>query len=160
MFGVPRVGLVAAAAALVGDRLVKWWLLEVFDMPARGQVTLTPFFDLVMVWNEGVSFGLFSSGGQEKRWILTVISIVIVSVLFFWLRRTTDRLSAVAFGLIIGGAVGNIYDRFSYGAVADFFDFHIGGAHWPAFNIADSAITIGVVLILVQAISDRNKSDR
>jgi signal peptidase II len=129
-------------------------------MPSRGQVALTPFFDLVVVWNKGVSFGLFNSGGQEKRWILTAISIVIVSVLFFWLRQTTDRLSAVAFGLIIGGAIANIYDRFSFGAVADFFDFHIGGYHWPAFNLADSAITIGVVLILVQAIADRRKLDQ
>lgn len=106
------LGLVAAATAFAIDRITKWWLLEHLDMPSRGFISVAPFFDLVMVWNKGVSFGLFGGGGPGQRWVLTAISIVIVSVLFYWLQRTTDRISAIAFGLIIGGAVGNICDRF------------------------------------------------
>ncbi|NQV20212.1 MAG: signal peptidase II [Rhodospirillales bacterium] len=152
------IGLAVAAMAFVGDRATKWWLLEHFDMPSKGQVRLSPFFDLVMVWNKGVSFGLFGDGGAGHRWALTAISIVIVSVLFYWLQRATDRLSAAALGLIIGGATANIYDRFAYGAVADFFDFHVGRYHWPAFNVADTAITTGVALFLLQAVLDRSTS--
>lgn len=152
------LGLSAAAIVFAGDRISKWWMLNQLDMPSRGQISVSPFFDLVMVWNKGISFGMFGDGGTGQRWILTAISIAIVSVLFYWMQRTSDRLSAVAYGLIVGGAVGNIYDRFSYGAVADFFDFHIGPYHWPAFNIADSAITIGVLLVIAQAVLDRHES--
>jgi signal peptidase II len=152
-----KLGLSVAVVAFALDRFNKWWLLDYFDMPSRGHVELAPFFNLVMVWNRGVSFGLFSDGGQGHRLVLTAISVVIVGVLFYWLQRTSDRLPAIAYGLIIGGAVGNIYDRFSYGAVADFFDVHMGQYHWPAFNIADSAITIGVGLILLEALLSYRK---
>jgi signal peptidase II len=154
------LGLNIATLAFGLDRICKWWLLDFVDMPSRLHISLMPFFDLVMVWNKGISFGLFSNSGLGHKWLLSAVSIVIVSVLIFWLQRTHDRLSALAFGLIIGGAVGNIYDRFAYGAVADFFDFHIGGYHWPAFNIADSAITIGVVLILLEAFLTREESQQ
>jgi len=152
-----RLGLTIAALAFLLDRISKWWLLDYVDMPSLIHIDIAPFFNLVMVWNKGISFGMFSESGSSHKWVLTAISIVIVGVLVYWLYRTSNRLSAYAFGLIIGGAVGNIYDRVSYGAVADFFDVHIAGFHWPAFNIADSAITVGVALILLEAFLAREK---
>ena len=155
--GFLNLGLTLAGITFGLDRVSKWWLLDQRDMPSRIHIELTSFFNLVMVWNRGISFGLFSEDGSGHKWLLSAISLAIVGVLLFWLQRASNRLSAVAFGLIIGGAVGNVYDRISYGAVADFFDVHLGGYHWPAFNIADSAITVGVVLILLEAFLTREK---
>jgi len=155
--GLPRIGLATLILAFAGDRLTKLWLLTYVDMPAHKNIVITPFFDLVMVWNRGVSFGLFGGGGETQRWVLAAVSLAIVSVLFYWMRQAADRMTAAAFGLVIGGALANVCDRFSFGAVADFFDFHIGGYHWPAFNVADSAITLGVVLILIKAATDHKR---
>ncbi len=134
---------------LTVDWLSKYWLIGLMRELGR-PLSLTPFFNLVMVWNEGVSFGLFPSPGAS-RWFLVVISLAIVAGLVIWLRKIDKPLLAVAIGGLIGGALGNVYDRIVYGAVADFFDVHVLGYHWPAFNIADSAISVGVVLILYDA---------
>ena len=137
-----------AFVIIVMDQLSKWLMLSVVDIANRPPIEVTPFFNLVMVWNYGVSFGMLSQPGTNVVYFLIGVAFIMVGVLLFWLWRATDRWVASAIGLIIGGALGNVVDRFLYGAVADFFDFHVAGYHWPAFNIADSAIFIGVALLL------------
>ena len=152
-----RLGLVVILAVIALDQAVKWWVLTgLFElpMPVRAgmgavPIEVTPFFNLVMVWNYGVSFGLFGESGA--RWLLVALSLAIAGGLLVWMARLTRRLPTLAFALIIGGAVGNVIDRVIFGAVADFLDFHAYGYHFWAFNIADSAITIGVCLILVDS---------
>jgi signal peptidase II len=134
-----------ATFVLIVDQVSKWWILENVLSPERPFIEVTSFFNLVMVWNTGVSFGLFSQHNQPL--ILIAVASIIVIILLIWLMKNDSKLVAIALGLVIGGAVGNIIDRFRYGAVADFLDVHIGGYHWPAFNIADSSIFIGVVLL-------------
>ena len=145
-----NVGWMVAAMILVVDRLSKWWIVDLYELPLRHSVEVLPFFNLTMVWNRGVSFGLFS-GGVIDRWILFGLVIIVVIVLAVWMRRSTALLLTLALGLIIGGALGNAADRIIYGAVADFFDVHGWGWHFWVFNVADSAISIGVGLLLQDA---------
>jgi signal peptidase II len=142
-----RLGLMAAGAALALDHLSKWWLMGMLKAPGDS-IEILPFFNLVMVWNPGVSFGLFQSGNPWAQWILIAVAVAIVGFLLNWLRKADTRRMALSLGLIIGGAVGNAIDRILWGAVADFFDAHIGALHWPAFNVADSAIVIGALIML------------
>lgn len=152
-----RLGLLAAAAVLLLDQAVKWLMLEVADMdgPPRRFIEVTGFFNLVMVWNRGVSFGLFYDGAESMRWVLIAVALAITVGLLVWLRRVDRWPLALSIGLVIGGAVGNVVDRLRFGAVADFFEFHVSGYYWPAFNVADSAITIGVVLIVADSLFGR-----
>ena len=149
-----RTGWLIAAAALVLDQATKNLLLYGYDFGHLGplaRIVVLPFLDLVMVWNRGVSYGLLQAGGLTGTLLLTVFSLVAVAVLSWWLSRS-DRTSLTAgLGLIIGGALGNVIDRILYGAVADFFHFHAFGRDWYVFNVADAAITIGVVVLLVDA---------
>ncbi len=115
-------------------------------------VRLTGFFSIVMVWNRGISFGLFGSGEELTRWLLTGFALVIAAGLIFWMHMQTKKLPVIALGMVVGGAVGNAIDRIVYGAVADFFDVHVAGYSWPAFNVADSAITVGVLLLVADAL--------
>lgn len=147
-----QIGLILAGVTLVLDRLSKWWLIYVFEMPRRLEVELTSFFKLVMWWNRGISFGMFRTGSETGRWILIALAGGIVIILLRWLLRIDRMLAAVGLGLVLGGAIGNIYDRLIYGAVADFFYFHVGDWYWPAFNVADMGISIGVVALLVDAV--------
>ncbi len=146
-----RVGLAAAFLTLALDQLSKFWILDSVMDPPR-TIAVAPFFDIVLVWNRGVSFGLFE---REGPWLLLAIAAAIVTVLVVWLARTRRRLLALALGLVIGGALGNAGDRLMHGAVVDFLDFHAGDLHWPAFNVADSAITIGVALMLLDGLFER-----
>ncbi len=141
-----RIGLLIAALVTIVDQLSKFWLVAALRDLGQA-LEIAPFFNLVMVWNSGISFGLLPSSGVA-RWLLVAVSLAITVALLIWLKKAERMLLALAIGALIGGAVGNIIDRVYYGAVADFFDIHLFGYHWPAFNIADSAITIGVVLIL------------
>jgi len=147
-----RPGLIAAVAALVLDQASKLWLLFVFDIARRGVVEVTPFFDLVLAWNVGISFGWFQSESPAAQVILMLIKAVAVVVLAVWMARSRTLLATVALGLIIGGAIGNAIDRFAYGAVVDFALFHlqIGGKtfNWYVFNVADVAIVAGVAALL------------
>lgn len=147
-----RLGWLIAAIAFVLDQLSKWFLLQAVDFGARS-ITVAPFFDLVMVWNRGVSFGMFA--GDSARWPLIALAVVIVALLARWLARNPSRLATVAIGMVIGGALANVLDRLRFGAVADFFYFHIGPYGWPAFNIADSAICMGVALLCLESMLPR-----
>ena len=136
---------------LVADQASKAWLIDLLAAGGNRGIEVTGFFNLVMVWNRGISFGLFNTGAEATRWILIVLALAIAAGLVVWLRRLQGRLPVYAVGLVIGGALGNAFDRIHRGAVADFFDVHVAGYSWPAFNIADSAITVGVLLLLVDA---------
>ena len=147
-----RVALIVAAAVMVADQASKWWMLAVVMDPPR-LIVLTPFFDLTMGWNRGISFGLFSEHAEWNRWVLPALAIVIVGVLLTWLWREQERLTALALGAIVGGAMGNLIDRFIHdGAVFDFIQVHAGPYYWPAFNIADSAISIGAAMLVWHAL--------
>jgi signal peptidase II len=149
----PRLlGVVAALVVLVLDQATKLWLLYVFEIGRRGAVSITPFFDLVLAWNVGISFGWFQNDGALAQFALTAIKAIAVIVLAIWMARSTTRIATLALGMIIGGAIGNGIDRFTYGAVVDFALFHvqIGGQtySWYVFNLADAAIVAGVAALL------------
>src|SRR5712671_7440900 len=145
-------GIIAAIAVLILDQASKLWLLFVFDIARRGAVQVTPFFDLVLAWNVGISFGWFQNDSQIAQIGLMIIKAVAVLVLAIWMARSRTLIATLALGLIIGGAVGNGIDRFAYGAVVDFALFHlqIGGNtyNWYVFNLADVAIVAGVAALL------------
>jgi signal peptidase II len=147
-----RPGILAAIAVLVLDQASKLWLLNVFDIGHRGAVPITPFFDLVLAWNPGISFGWFQNEGQIAQLVLLATKAVAVIVLSIWMARSRHWLAIVALGLIIGGAIGNAIDRFAYGAVVDFALFYLqfGGRtfNWYVFNLADTAIVVGVAALL------------
>jgi signal peptidase II len=147
-----RLGLLAATAVLALDQAVKLWLLFVFDIGHRGAVQIAPFFDLVLAWNVGISFGWFQNDGALAQIALTAIKAIAVIVLAIWMARSTTRTATVGLGMIIGGAVGNAIDRFAYGAVVDFALFHVQIGektfNWYVFNLADAAIVAGVAALL------------
>ena len=143
-----RLGLVVAGLVIFLDQLSKLAILMLLDQA----VAVTPFLNLVVVWNRGVSFGMFASAGALMPWLLSGLALAVVVARGFWLRRVADPLVGVALGLIIGGALGNVIDRVRFGAVVDFLDFHALGYHWPAFNVADSAICVGAALLLVDGL--------
>jgi signal peptidase II len=124
------------------DQAVKYSMIDMMQQRAFMPLEITPFFNIVMVWNKGVSFGILSSA--DARHGLIVLSLCVVSGLFWWHRKTTHILALLGVGCIAGGALGNVIDRIRYRAVADFFDVHLFGYHWPAFNIADMSIVCGV----------------
>ncbi len=127
-------------------------MLYVYDIGAKGSVTITPFFDLVLVWNQGISYGLLPQEGALGRWGLILFAFAASLALAVWLARLTAPLGAASIGLIIGGAIGNAIDRIAYGAVADFFSLHAFGYQWYVFNIADTAIVAGVVGLLYESL--------
>jgi signal peptidase II len=147
-----RSGAIAAIVTLALDQASKLWLLFVFDIGHRGTVKVTPFFDLVLAWNIGISFGWFQNDSQAAQIALMVIKAAAVIALAIWMARSRTVMATVALGLIIGGAIGNAIDRFVYGAVVDFALFHlqIGGKpfNWYVFNLADVAIVAGVAALL------------
>lgn len=147
-----RAGIVAALVALVLDQASKLWLLLVFELGRRGAVKVTPFFDLVLAWNTGISYGLFQQDGPIGAAVLLGFKVIAVIALAIWMARSKTRLATIGLGLIIGGAIGNAIDRAAYGAVVDFALFHIqwGGKtlNWYVFNIADAAIVVGVAALL------------
>ncbi|MET4043122.1 MULTISPECIES: signal peptidase II [unclassified Bradyrhizobium] len=147
-----RAGILAALVTLVADQASKLWLLNVFDLARRGAVSVTPFFDLVLAWNIGISFGWLQNDGQAAQMALMAVKVLAVVALAIWMARSHTLLATIALGLIIGGAIGNGIDRLAYGAVVDFALFHveIGGNtyNWYVFNLADVAIVAGVAALL------------
>jgi signal peptidase II len=149
--GRMRLGLVVAVIACVVDQAFKLWMLFQVGMVEGDRIAFLPMLDLVMVWNYGVSYGLFQQESAAGQWALVAFKVVAVAALLWWLARIETRIGAIGLGLIIGGAIGNGIDRAAYGAVADFFYFHVGSFDWYVFNLADVAIVAGVAFLLYEA---------
>jgi signal peptidase II len=149
-------GLTVALIVVILDQLSKAAILAHFADRAFTGERVTTFFNLVLTYNRGMSFGLFNAGpgggAGVNALLFSLVAAAIVTGLIYWLSRVTSPLLAVAIGLIIGGAIGNVIDRIRVGAVVDFLDFHIGFWHWPAFNLADSAICVGVAAMLLDGL--------
>ncbi len=148
--GLWKQGALAALLVAGLDQASKWWIVTGVMAPER-IIEVTPFFNIVMVWNRGITFGLFGDQPAAMRWVLALVSLIVVVILAVWMFRAASVWVVVALGAVIGGALGNVVDRIAYGAVADFLDFHVGLWHWPAFNLADSAIVLGVVVLMLDA---------
>ena len=147
-----RYGALFGLATFLADQASKWWVLNILDLPTRGTLPVLPVLSLTMVWNPGVTFGLFHQDGAAGPWILAGIAIAVVVALAFWLRRAETRLVASALGAIAGGAIGNVVDRLRFGAVVDFLHAHAFGYSWYVFNVADAAIVCGVGALLLDGI--------
>jgi len=148
-----RTSLPVASTWYFLDQVSKWWIIEVVMKPPK-IIEITSFFNIVLGWNTGVSFGFLTSLGLPP-WVLALFSVSVAFVLLAWLGRTSSTPSLVALGLIVGGALANATDRVRQGAVTDFLDFHIGKWHWPAFNMADTGIVCGTALLIVHALVTR-----
>lgn len=167
----PLKTIVIALFIVIADQLSKWAVMEhilrplhaikqesvgLFDwfasapdrLPYLG-IDVTPFFNFVVVWNQGVSFGLFNNDSDLGPYLLIALSFVIILCFGIWAFRTHSLTNHIGIALVIGGAIGNVIDRFRFGAVFDFLDVHVFGHHWPAFNIADSAICTGVFILMI-----------
>jgi signal peptidase II len=152
-------GLTIAIVTGILDQASKLWLLDGFDLAERGRVALTPFLDLVVIWNTGISYGLFQQQGLSTLWALLAFKVAAVVLLWIWLARASSRLTALALGLIIGGAIGNAIDRLHWPGVMDFVLFHVETASWRftwyVFNLADIAIVAGVIGLLYDSLRAR-----
>lgn len=153
-------GLGPAISVVVLDQLSKYLVLEHFGEQscADHREIVTGFFDLVLTCNRGMSFGMFNTGPGLSVPLFSIAAVVIVAVLLFWLSRVRSDLLSSAIGLIIGGAIGNVIDRLRFGGVIDFLYFHLGSWYWPAFNVADSAICIGVFVMLFEGLLARRQA--
>jgi len=154
-----RFGLLLSAVLLVADRLSKYWVLNGLNLADVGTIPLLPFLNFTMVLNEGISMSL-PVGDWLGRWGLIILTGCISLWLLNWLRTSEKRFEATALAMIIGGAVGNIIDRFIYGAVVDFIHLHAWGYSFYVFNVADSAITVGAVLLLFDGLRDGRKGPK
>lgn len=143
-----KKGLLYALIVFLSDQISKAFVLNYFS-GHPSPVGVTPFFNFVLAWNKGVSFSMLHSDHPAMPWILVTVSLLICGMLLHWMSMEKDQFTRNCFGMIVGGALGNVADRIRLGAVVDFLDFHIGSRHWPAFNIADSAICIGAGIILI-----------
>jgi signal peptidase II len=144
-----RLGLGCALVVVLLDQLSKPLMR---DWLSGGDLYVTPFFNLVSAWNQGVGFSLMTMRGASGPYLLSGLALVISLALLLWLFRSRRVLPVIGLGLAIGGALGNVIDRLSHGAVFDFLQFHLGDYFWPAFNLADSALTIGVVLLVIDGL--------
>lgn len=153
------LGLVIAAVSCAVDQGVKFWLLDDFDLQRRSPFSLTPFIDLSLTFNTGISYGLLPMTGPLGTWGLLAFKVAAIVFLWAWLSRAASRLTAVALGLIVGGAVGNAIDRLHWPGVMDFVLFHVDTAafsfRWYVFNLADAAIVAGVVGLLYESLVPR-----
>ena len=146
-----RNGLSLAALVIILDQLSKYLITYIIMQPPR-IIPVTPFFNLVLGHNRGISFGFFDGNSPLNQWLLSFVALTITAALVIWLARTDKPWVAVALGLIIGGAIGNVIDRLTGGAVVDFLDFHWGAHHWPAFNVADTGITMGAAALILESL--------
>lgn len=179
------IGLLIILVLAYLDQLSKWYVIEMYFRPrdfyAQGasldfitwlttlsqerfpfyQSEVTSFFNLVMVWNKGVSFGMFASTHAFMPYALIVMALALTTLFVVWMWRSTSLLASIPLAMVISGALSNVWDRARFGAVADFLDVHIGDLHWPAFNIADSCIVLGVAgLALHTLLSGKPTSDK
>lgn len=153
-----RIGLIIAAAVLIVDQASKFWVLEGLNFSPPGcrefhfrcgKIEISPIFDLTMLWNEGISFGLFRAGSEGARWALVALQGGIAGLFGWWLMSARAPMTVWALGLVIGGALGNVLDRIRFGAVVDFLDFSGLGFPW-VFNVADAAINVGAALLAIE----------
>ena len=163
-----RIFLAVFIVIFLSDQISKWFILTrifngespgfiqwVIDAPGRvsyQRLELLPFFNLTMVWNDGISFGMLSGTSAWQPYILSLMSVLICIALFIWMLKTQKKSQIIALSAVISGAMGNVFDRLRFGGVADFFDFHVLGWHYPAFNIADSTIVLGVAYLAIDAV--------
>ena len=163
------LGLAGAVLILVADQASKWAILAAMRPPgeaatpfvAKGPVAVLPVIDFVLVWNRGISFGVGNTNAIWSSVGFAVIAIVVAALLLVWMARTTRASLALALGLVFGGAIGNLLDRFRFGAVVDFIYVHIGAFNWwPVFNVADSAISVGAVLLAIDSLFGGGESPK
>jgi len=147
---VPGLGL--AALVVVLDQLTKAAILDRSDLVAGRWIEVTSFFNLVLVWNTGVSFGVLAGFAAWTPWVLTGLALAVAIALALWLRRADRVFLILGLGGVMGGAVGNAIDRMHFGGVVDFLDFHLAGVHFWAFNVADAAISVGVALLVIDGL--------
>ena len=159
MTSARRLGLVVVLVVFIADQLLKSWLLYSVGLAENGPYDLTSFLTIVLAWNRGISYGLFQQGTDLGRWFLVVISFVAAIWLWRWMWREPRVFSVLSLALIIGGALGNVFDRLVLGHVVDFLDFYWQRAHWPAFNLADSFIFIGAAMIVLDGFRGEKKQD-
>lgn len=149
-------GVIAALLTCAADQASKVWLLQAYDLASKGAVKIAPYVDFVLTWNTGISYGWFQQEGPFGQWALLALKAIAVALLWIWLTRAHSRPTALALGLIIGGALGNAIDRLAYGAVADFVLLHLETAawqfNWYVFNLADVAIVAGVAVLLYESL--------
>ncbi|MBV1831932.1 signal peptidase II [Komagataeibacter sp. AV436] len=150
------LGAACLLGALVADQASKYWILNIYDLPARESVPVLPGLNLTMVWNHAITFGMLGGAGSAGRIIFSVAALLIVAGLGVWMARTRRRWVAVALGLVMGGAIGNVIDRLRFGAVVDFIHAHAYGWSWPVFNIADALIDCGVAILIIDNLRDRD----
>ncbi|MEE2745788.1 MAG: signal peptidase II [Pseudomonadota bacterium] len=146
-----RLGIVAAFLVLLMDQISKWWILLKIMQPPQ-VIPVTSFFNIVITWNQGISFGMFSDQGDAGTWIFSSLALIIIAGLVIWMRKQERKLISISLGLIIGGALGNVLDRINHNGVLDFLDFYVGTIHWPAFNVADTFISLGAIIIVVDSV--------
>ncbi len=180
IFTKPFIGFGLIPILVLLDQLSKWIVLEKIFRPKTDilisenslgffdwltsterldfiTVDVLPFFNLTMVWNQGVSFGLFQS---DNPWPLIIVALIISAIFAVWLWRSKSWVEAMSLSMVIGGAIGNVIDRLHFGAVADFLDFYVKGWHYPAFNLADSLITVGILILVVYSLFfDKSNKD-
>ena len=144
-------GLGVAIFVMLLDQFTKWYMVSQVTLPAGG-IEVTSFFNIVLVHNDGVSFGLFANDSAAGPWIFAGISLLISLLVVYWMWQAHSRWLLISTGLILGGAIGNVIDRVTRGAVVDFLDFHVGSFSWPAFNVADIAIVVGVFMFAYDSI--------
>jgi lipoprotein signal peptidase len=151
-----RLGLTLAAVILVADQASKWMVLEILRLPEVRHIPLLALgplgFDLTMVWNRGVTFGMLAGDAPWTQLALGVMALAIAAFLLRWMSRAENRATALALGAVVGGAIGNVIDRARFGAVVDFLDAHAWGWHWYVFNVADAAIVLGVLVLVADAL--------
>ncbi len=148
------------ASVFLADRASKWWIVHKLDLPSLQDVAVLPFFSLTMVWNRGISMGLFQAGDDFGKWLLIILTGLVTVGLFIWMRRETSQMVVLALAAIVGGSLANIWDRIQYGAVADFLHFHVAGYSFYVFNVADAAISLGVMVLLWDALLSPQKNSK
>ncbi len=131
------------------DFFSKYFLTSYYDLGSKGRVYVTPFLDFILVLNPGISFGILSNGDDFQRWILSALSILVIFYLYYWSTKSPSKLTKISLFIMIGGALGNVFDRLIYGKVIDFISLHVFNYYWYVFNIADIAIVLGGFIILI-----------
>lgn len=149
---VRSAGFFWACLIFTLDQATKMTMLHVLDLEKTGPLPLMPFLDLTLVWNPGISYGLFPQDTELGRWTLVAFTLIASGLVLYWLLHAHTKLLSVSLGLVLGGALGNLVDRFAYGEVVDFIYFHTDGFDWYVFNVADAAIVLGVVGLIVDGL--------